>query len=267
MAEEANNQDPQGQSPNNNATPDPSTDGQSNKETIEKAQDDLPEKFKGKSAKEIAESYLSLEKKAGEHSTEVSQARQSLQQWEALGKVIQGNPALEKLIVEEIGKISGKSSEDSKDGKEQPLSRDDTRIAVERTIVREFEGEYGIDKLATDDKGELQKKIGKELEEMLDPKGTKSASQLITELPLDKLPNLLRKAYKLATADNEKERARVKGLVEARNNRDAEFGTIPSSSTSSSQQQLNAKEMEVAKKLNITPEKYLKNKQELAKEQ
>ncbi len=266
MAEENQNQDPQGQSPNNTTTPDPSKDGQS-KETIAQAQEDLPEKFKGKSAKEIAESYIQLEKKAGEHSTEVNQARQSLQQWEALGKVIQDNPALEKLIVEEIQKISGKDGESKNEKSEQQLSRDDTRIAVEKGIVKDFESEYGINRLAGDDKVDLQKRIGKELEDMLDPKGTTPASQLIQELPLDKLPNLLRKAYKLATADDEKERARLRGLAEARNNRDAEFGTIPSSSGSSNQVRLTEEELKVAKRLNITPEKYLKNKEELAKEQ
>lgn len=263
MADEQT-QDPQGES---TQTTDPiaTAAGQSTQtQVIEKAQDDLPEKFKGKSAKEIAESYLALEKKVGEHSQEVQSARQTITQWESLGKVIQGNPALEKLIEEEIQKIS-KPAE--KSTQTQQLSRDDTRVAVEKGIVRDFETEYGIDKLAEEDKGTLQKRIGKELEEMLDPKGTKSASELVQELPLDRLPNLLRKAYRLATAEDEKERSRVKGLLQARQNRDAEFGTIPSSSASSSNQQLTAEEMKVAKKLNISPDKYLKQKQEIAKQE
>lgn len=266
MAEETITTDPQGQSTQQQqTTTDPAKNqaGQSTQQTIQDVQEDLPEKFKGKSAKEIAESYLELERKSGQHTSEVQQARQNLAQWESLGKVIQGNPALEKLIVEEIQKISKKSEDDPNIRKDQPATRDDTRIAVEKTIVKEFETEHGIDKLSADEKTTLQKRVGKELEEMLDPKGAKNASELIADLPLDRLPSLLRKAYKLATADDDKERSRLKGLLQARDNRDAEFGTIPSSSRSSSQNLLTPEEQKVAKRLNITEEQYLKNKKEI----
>ena len=257
---EEQKQDPQGQS---SETTDPSAnqDGQSSKQVIQQAQDDLPEKFKGKSAAEIAKAHIELEKKLGEQSNEVNQSRQNLAQWEALGKVIQGNPALEQLIKEEIQKIS---DPDSKKETKQ-TTRDDTRIAVEKQVVKDFESELGIDKLDGDNKLNLQKKIGKELEEMLDPEGKLQASELIQKISLDKLPSLLRKAYKLATADDERERARIRGLVQARENRDAEFGTIPSfSSTSNGKVQLSPDELKVAKRFNMTPEEYVKNRDKQA---
>lgn len=264
MPEPENQQDPQGQS----ATPtqgDPAGQpaGQSQQQPLEAAQDDLPEKFRGKSAKEIATSYLELEKHTGKTSQEVKEARENLAQWETLGKVIQGNPALEKLIAEEIEKIGGKRS----DGNDSPKdTNQDVRIATTDSIFKEFEREHGIDRLPGESQNVLQGKIGKELAEILDPTGSKDLKQLLGEVPLNRLGGFLKKAYKLATADDDKERARVQGLMQARQNREAEFGSIPfSSGSSANQSQLTEDELKVSKKLGISPEKYLKQKQAMNK--
>src|SRR5205809_52028 len=98
--------DPQGQS----AT-DPSKTGEGQSTTQSTGnQDDLPEQFKGKSAKEIANSYLELQKKLGEHSEELKSSREAkaeVEYWRQLGQIIRTNPALYKLIEEEVVKKSG----------------------------------------------------------------------------------------------------------------------------------------------------------------
>lgn len=265
MPEPENQQDPQGQSANATQGDPAGQPGGQSQQPLQAAQDDLPEKFKGKSAKDIANSYLELEKHTGKTSQEVKEARENLAQWEALGKVIQSNPALEKLITEEIEKIGGKKTEG--DDSHQTDSNQDVRIATTDSIFKEFEREHGIDRLNGDSQTALQNKIGKELAEILDPTGSKPLNQLLSEVPLNRLGGHLRKAYKLATVDDEKERARLQGLLQAKQNRDAEFGSIPSSSGSPvNQAQLSAEELKVATRLNISPEKYLENKKKIALE-
>jgi hypothetical protein len=256
MAEET--VDPQGQS--TTPTQDPPKGGQS-------TQDQLPEKFKGKTASEIAQSYLELEKQVGKHTTEVQQtkaeaqkAQTQLQQWEALGKVIQANPALYYQIEGEIKKLGNRQpSQQPTDPSVQRTEKDltDVKLAAQNQIFEKFESKFGIDGLATEDANNLKARIGKELTEMTGAKDTASA---IASLPLDRLPVFLDKAYRLATDSDDQERSRLKGMLEAKRNNQAAFGNVPSSSISNNNQGLSPEEKNVAKRLGISEEKYLKNK-------
>jgi hypothetical protein len=252
--------DPQGQSPI--ITTDPPEGGQS-------TQDQLPEKFKGKSAQEIAQSYAELEKQLGKHATEASQtkaeavkATQQLQQWEALGKVIQGNPALYYQIENEIKNLG-----QSKPLNQQPdptiakIERDltDTKLATQNQVFDKFESKFGITELSKEDQDSLKQKIGKELSEMT---GAKDVESAIAGLSLDRLPVFLEKAYRLATDSDDNERARLKGMLDAKRNNQASFGNVPSSSIRENPNGLSPEEKRVAKKLGIAEDKYLKSKQQ-----
>lgn len=225
-----------------------------------KQAEDLPEKFKGKSATEIAKSYIELEKKIGENEN----VKKDLAQWQALGKVIKGNPKLKEAIEEEILKISGAPSQ-NKDTKDEPKVQQDpeTRQTLENQIVADFEKEIGLKSLASEKRDTLYKKVGTELMDMLDPGGTKSYREVITSVPLTRLRSYLDKAYKLATADDAEERGRVKALSEARQNNEAMFSSMPSAGGKTGEG-LSPEEKAAAKKMGISEEKYLKNKKELA---
>lgn len=212
--------------------------------------DDLPEKFKGKSASDIAKSYLELEKKLGSH----SQTQTELDQWRALGNVIKQDPELIKALEK---KVAGDKSQ------ERP--KDDTRDALSNKIVSDFEKEYSIDRLDPEKRQAMHKKIGEELADMLDPGGNKSTREILDSINLSKLPQYLGKAYRLATVDDESERARVKGILESQRNSEATFGSIPSTGGKSNNDSLTTDERETAKKLGISEEKYLKQKQEINK--
>lgn len=257
--------DPKGQSDTNqNNQIDPP---QGDKST----QTQLPKQFEGKSAEDIAKSYVELQKKLGEQSAEVGKTRAEIQQaketlgkWEALAKVIQGNPALYNSIEAEIQKVSGKSTAIQKDPGVAKIEKDvaDTRLATQGAIFEKFEDKFGISRMEEGEKKELQGRIGKELHDMLDPRNSKDLNAVIAEIPLDSLQLYLEKAYKLATVDDSKERARVEGMVRARKNNEAAFGNIPSGGVRGNSQELTPEQLKVAQKLGVKPEKYLKNLQE-----
>lgn len=257
--EDTTNSDPQGQSaqPTNQ---DPSIqDGKS-------IDDQLPEKFKGKNATEIAKSYLDLEKRLGEQSDykqtkqELAEKRQTLDQYQALDKIISANPALYKLVEEEVRKRSIQPL----NPQQQPVDRlerdvTDTKLATQSQIFNNFEIRFGINDLSTEEQNTIKSRIGKELMEMRGAKDTPSA---IASIPLDSLPSFLEKAYKLAISDDEKERARVKGMIEARRNSQASFGNMPSSNTQTNQGELTSEQKRVADRLGVPHAKYLKNLQD-----
>lgn len=250
-------QDPKGQS---SQTTDPSKSGDGQSTQQPGNTDDLPEKFKGKSAKEIAESYLALEGKLGENAQFINKARKDLGNWEALGKVIQSNPALYSQIEFEIKKLTGQvPGQKQEDPKIRNLEGQvsDTRRATQGSIFEKFEGKY-LQNLSEDKRKELQGKIGKEVVEMFDWSGDKSFDQVVEQIPLDRLPQVLEKAYKLAVGD---ERARLEGRLEADKNRAGMFGNMPSGNSKSEDEGLSSDEKRVAAKLGITEEKYLKQKQ------
>lgn len=234
----------------------------------ESTQEQLPERFKGKSAQDIAKAYTELERKLGQQSTEVGQtrqesekAKQQLQQWEALGKVIQSNPALYYQIEGEIKKISAKQPSGEQQNTVIPaIQKDvtDSKLALQNQIFERFENKYGLDGLSKDEQDSLKQRVGKELMEM---RGAKDVPAALAGIPLDTLPTFLDKAYRLATSSDDKERARLQGMVDARKNNQAAFGNIPSGSIRENTTELSPEEKKVAKRLGVSEDKYLKQKQ------
>ena len=82
--EDKKEEDPKKDNPPKEEAPSKPQDGQAKEE-------DVPEKFRGKSAADIAKSYIELEKKLGENSNDVAKVRKEL---ELVGQVIEGNPEL-----------------------------------------------------------------------------------------------------------------------------------------------------------------------------
>lgn len=245
--------------------PSQSQDGQRNDNTETKIQGDLPERFKGKSASEIAQSYVELEKKLGDQSQEVGDMRKEIEGWKALGRVLEENPTLSDLVEKEIDRIAGKKG-DSTSKSDQPPKADDVRLATENVIITKFEERFAIDRVDPEKKQKLHQAIGNELAEMVDPGGKMTVKQVMDSIPLDRLDRYLEKAYKLATINDREEQARIAGIVEARNNSEASFGSIPSSGVRSQQVKLTPEEQKVARRMGISEEDYIKEKLALDKQ-
>ena len=219
----------------------------------------IPDKFKDKSAVEIAKAYVEAEKKMTDMATKVSKVdemEKTLQQFTQLGQIIEGNPALYKAVEEEVKRKSGQTDE------KKPV--DETKMAMQEMIINNFENGFGLNTLQPEKRQVLHRKIGQELAEMFDPSGTKTYNQIISEIPPTKLRKYLDKAYKLATIDDVEERGRLEGLLQARQNSEAAVGSMPASSGKSSGPDLTAEERIVAKKMGISEKAYAEQKQKIA---
>lgn len=141
-------------------------------------------------------------------------------------------------------------------GKAKP---DETKLFIRDNIIDKFEERYGIRNLDSQKAEDLRKSIGAQMQLMLDPYGTgKDLNDLMLEVPLNKLPMYFENAYKLATADDSEEQARLKGLAQGQSNSAGMMGSIRSSSVNDKQVTLTEKQREVARKLNISEEEYIK---------
>lgn len=240
------------------STPEPTPTPPVETPPVNSSTPDIPDKFRGKPVEEVMKAYKEAEQELGKLKNEIGnrpskeeydKLKTAVEQWDALGEVIKGNPALLKAVEEEV-KV--KSSPDS-----DPEKKDDVRESLTIRTIGEFESRFGIDALPQEQRTALHVKIGNELKELLDPDGKKTTQKIIQDIPLDKLPRYLEKAYKLATGDDAKEKARLEGIIQSRQNGEATFGTITSSSTKS-EESLTPEQREVARKLGVSEENYLK---------
>lgn len=223
-----------------------------------KTETQVPNKFEGKSTEDVIKAYEELSKKIGEQgeklgrtNKEKEELAKQIDNWNKLGKVIEEDPELYKAIEQ---KVKGKSSEEPTVQMPNP-----TDITVGNNIVRDFEGRYAISKLDPEKAKVLREKIGAELAEIYDPEGKKDRSNILNIVPINKLEGALEKAYRYATLDDKEEQARLRGMAEARQNQDGEFGSI-SFSGANSEVQLTPAEREAARKLGVSEQDYLKAK-------
>lgn len=236
-------------------------------------QDALPEKFRGKSAEEIAASYAELEKKHTQLSQDHSLTKKERDDLKALESFIDNDPDSFKYLQSRIeARKSGKTTPETpaQPQNDPRVSRleaelNDTRLSTQSGIFEKFEGKYGL-REETDDTKEIKTRIGNTIKQMVAPKSPKTPAEIIATLPLDVLPQYLENAYKLATADDEKERVRRKTIAQTRMNQDATFSDSPSTSLRENTTSLTAEEKKVARGLGITEEKYLSQKKSLNEE-
>jgi len=145
--------------------------------------------------------------------------------------------------------------------KEEPTSEpiaQDTRKAVENSIVSAFETGHNLDKLEGDTKKDMNVKIGQELMELLDPSGTKTYNEVISGVSLEKLPKYLEKAYSLATLPEALKKAREDASGNA-----GIISSVPSSSPPAEGATMTPAEREVAKRMGVTDERWLENKKQI----
>lgn len=231
----------------------------------------LPEKFKGKSAEEIANSYVELEKKFSQTSSEHQMTQKQLADLKALEQFIDNDPESLNFLKDRIQGKDKKQTPSQQtpatDPKYDQLQSDivDTKLATQAQIFEKFEGRYGLNEESEDVK-DVKHKIGETIKQMVAPKSSKTPTEVMASLPLDVLPMYLENAYKLVTVDNQKEQARRKGLAQARQNADGTFSSMPSSSLQKNSATLTPEEKKVAKGLGLTEEKYLTQKKAIAAE-
>ena len=218
-------------------------------------------------ALDYEKSYKELQSKFNQRDEEIKLSRKekdealkNLENWKKLGAVIENDPELFETIKKKLG-----AEEPPKDnGQAKP---DETKLFIRDNIIDRFEDRYKIKDLEPEKAEGLRKKIGGQLQLMLDPQGTgKDLNDLMLEVPLNKLPMYFENAYKLATSDDAEEQARLRGVAEASANNQGMIGSIPSSSVNTKEIPLTDKEKVTAKKLGIAEKDYAEYKVKQYKE-
>lgn len=231
----------------------------------------LPEKFKGKSVQDIVKAYSELETKLGGTAEEIKEAKKIKDEMSVVMNALWRQPELYRQVERAIqdfqqgGQLpntrdrmgNDESNAGTRKGstEKKDSSDDEVRTVTQNQIISGFEERTGLKKLPTEQRQKLSQKIASELAEMADPGGTLTIPQVIKKIPLPQLEKYLEKAYKLAVAD--------RFLDQGTSLQD--IGSIGGMSSgggkADNQHGLSEKELEVARKLGISPDKYAKQKQ------
>ena len=203
----------------------------------------VKEEEKQETPNEYEKRYKDLQSAYNKRDKEIAEYKQNIDNWKKLGEIIESDPELYKQVE---SKIKGPTSESNGE------ATDEVKATISQNVVREFETRYGLDKLAPEKAQEIRTKIGQEIQSV--------SGVSINEIPLSKLGQILEKGYMLATVGDKEEQARRQGYLEARENREAEFGNIPSSGVKEQNKTLTPDEQKVARRLNISDEDYAKYK-------
>ena len=247
----------------------------------------VPDKLKGKTAEELAKSYVELEKKLGEQSSEVAEARkkvdEALELQKDAAKARQTLQEFTELIYadpERVKTFEGWYANKGKPANQQTTSQtpssdgsapstqtspqvEDTRHALQDQIFDEFYSKYGISKLPAKEKQEALQKISSEYADMFDPSGRKTVSQIVSERPLASLRRDLEKAHRLS--DLGQVENTQSALAQEQNNQ-AAIGGLSGQTIREDQVKLTLAEEKMADNLGISHEKYLDRKKEILKE-
>lgn len=211
---------------------------------------ELPEKFKGKSAEDIAKSYLELEKKLGENASEIQKSKSELEEHRQLVGFIRNRPALAAAVKAEVER------EIAQENGQRPQApvRDDSRRFQEQQALSQFETRYGIDRLPSEKRKEILGQVGSEIVDMItiDGQPVKSAEEALMRIPLDRIPRVLEKAYSLVATRDREEKARSDAFVQARMNAEASWGTIPSSGSKAGDSKVTQAQQEAARRMGIS---------------
>ena len=272
--------------PDGDTAPAGTNAGQANNSDAHSQSSQLPEQYKGKSAEELAKMHMEAEKKLGEQSSEVAEARKKVDEalklqtdaakaretLQELTELIYADPERIKAVEAWYAKKTGQSAGQQQDGKNSssdgssPSSQtspqvEDTRRALQDQIFDEFYAKRGIDKLPSKEKQEALQKISSEFADLFDPTGKMSISQIVSQRPLASLRRDLDKAYRLSGVGEslQSDNAQVE-------NDQAAIGSLAGKTIRESEMKLTAQEEQMAKNLGISPEKYLARKIQIAKE-
>jgi hypothetical protein len=234
----------------------------------------LPEKFKGKSPEQIAKAYLDLESKMGEQSKTVEEAKTLRDQTDTLVKAIWSDPDLYRQVEAGVKKFTSGESLPERDPKKDATPKDavnpiisDLRTNEENRVLNDFFSKYGYNTLDEKSRKDAYAKLSTTVAELVDPSGKKSIKEIFSSIPVTKLRSILDNAHKIANFDQIVNKARSSAAIPLEENRDGAIGSFAASNKRASDSvTLTSRERDVAQKMGISEEKYLKRKIEKMKD-
>lgn len=246
------------------ADPDVGQSGESETKTKAPSQPNVPENLEGKSQSDLIKMYGELERKIGEQSQTVAEAKKLRENQKVLAEAIYGDPELRDKLEKRLRKVTGMEADESKEKEDTQKSEQldqvhDLRRSQENRVIQEFSSKYGLDQMKADERKEVMKQVGKEMADLVDPTGKKDMNQVMSAISLERLPSLLEKSLYLANLESAKS-----GEKELVNTDLAAIGPMSSSSVKRNKEDnLSDTESLVAKKLGVSRDDYLKAKKEI----
>lgn len=244
----------------------------------------IPEKFKGKSAEDIAKAYIELEGKLGEQSASVEEAKKAQEQVDTLLRAIYSDPDTYRTVEQAVqkytngGVLPDNRNNPNKKGDEEAQADktvvtdpkvDELKKTEENRILGDFFGKYGYNNLPEKERKDNYQKLSLALAELVDPGGNRPIAQILSSIPTSKLSTYLENAHFIANKDMMLEQAKKSALITERENNSATIGSFSAASTSGqepSMANLTSKEREMAGKMGISEEQYAKRKFQIQKE-
>lgn len=199
---------------------------------------------------EVAKAYKELERKYGEQSAEVKQAREIMTSISPVLETIQNDPELFKLLEQKLNNDSPKDPANKTKPTAESSESDVKQVAADLLLAR-FEETHGIDKMEPEERRALRQSIGDHIYELT---GTN-----LNGVDLRRLGKTLENAYILA-----KYKSKSAGSSETEAEDRASISSIPSKA-GKQETTLSPEEAAVAQKMGLTREQYLEGKKKLAK--
>jgi len=246
-------------------------------DTKSEAPSQLPEKFKGQTPDQIAKAYVELEKKLGEQSKTVEEAKTLREQTDTLVRAIWNDPDLYRQVEAGVRKYtSGESLSDReppKKGVSAPKESEvnptlvDLKIAEENRVLNDFYSKYGYNNLDEKTRKDSLAKLSSTVAELVDPGGKRPIREIFASIPVTKLQRYLENAHFIANKEKFLEQAKNSALLSEEENRAGAIGSFAASSGREKEGvSLSAREREVAQKMGISEEKYAKRKAQMLKD-
>jgi len=225
--------------------------------------DQLPEKYKGKSAKELADMLTHAELQIDKQGTEVGQLRKAQDDINLILEAAEADPELYGQLKQRVKTYAEEKSGKKQDKREpeSPSGDEGIRTTVINHVIEKFREDKKINKLTQERKTEFEKQIANQLANILDPGGSKTLVQILKEVRVDQLPKLLDSSYKMVLAE---------AITSGDKTLNQDFASIggmsySSGSSGSGDDELSAEQKKVAQNLGISPEKYAKRLKTMSK--
>jgi len=245
-----------------------------------------PEKLQGKSPEEVTKMYVELEKKIGEQSTKVSEAKKLRDDMDVVLKAIWADPDLYRQVETGIkkyqsgdslpegrglkDKMPDKKTDDKKGDEEAKKDQEvnpevlEIRKSEENRVLNDFFKKFGYSNLNQDQRKEKYAQLAMSLAELVDPSGKRPIANVLRTIPLSKLPKYLENAHFIVNKDELIQKGKRSAMISQEENNQASIGSFAASSgKKDGSVQLTNRERDVARKMGVSEEKYAKRKAEM----
>jgi phage I-like protein len=133
--------------------------------------------------------------------------------------------------------------------------------AEENRVLNEFFQKHGYSNLDEATRKEKYAQLALSLAEMVDPGGKRPIKEVLSSIPISKLPKFLENAHVIANKKELYEQGKREAMLSAEENANASIGSFPSSSGDrETGVRLSNRERDVARKMGVSEEEYAKMK-------